>query len=74
MKYWFFLLVSALTAAPITAYIARRPRKDQCAALDPTGGRCPGRTSRVCVDNLCPDHCKKLHGDGCVVRLYGKTE
>lgn len=40
--------------------------KDRCIATIPGVARCQGRISKLCVDNLCPEHCKQLHGDTCV--------
>jgi hypothetical protein len=27
--------------------------------------RCPSPKSTVCIDSLCPEHCKELHQDEC---------
>ncbi len=63
-KLLIFELIGTLTGIPLgvlgSFIFSDRFRKNKCGIAG-----CRGRTSKVCVDSLCPRHCDEIHKTVC---------
>lgn len=68
MTFALFLAIGIASGIPIGALAGRffYSLKNGCAAVDAHGDRCGGMKSGICVDNLCAEHCKRIHDGKCV--------
>jgi hypothetical protein len=63
-----FIVIGFVAGVPIGVVLEHLllKAKNGCSVTNLGGERCRGARSKVCVDNLCAEHCKTIHDGKCV--------
>lgn len=61
----FFLILGIPTGLAISQ-VSKRFDKTRCSGThERSNKRCNGKISKICIDNLCAEHCKFVHDTTC---------